>query len=397
MTSQLLQALEPYVFWELDARRARLRARGIEFLDLGIGSPDGPIAPVVIEAIARAAADPMLSRYPHFRGHPDYLEAVVGFMHRRFGVQLDAASETIALAGSKEGYAELVLATVNPGDVVLIPAVHYPVYARAPRLAGARAVPVPLTANGVLDVSRIAPNDLALARMLVYNYPSNPTTAVGMLDDHVSLVAFARRHGVLLVSDLAYSELAFDGYVVPSVLQVEGARDVAVELHSCSKSFNMAGIRIAFAAGQRDALSALDRYRANIGYGVSTLTMRAGEAAFTHAESIVPSVVREYQRRRDTLVSALREHGWDAQAPRATMYQWLPIPGGMDDWEWVDRVLETLHIVVTPGIAFGEAGRGYFRLSYVQPAERLRDAAVALARYRESLRRADTTSPARVP
>lgn len=379
MTSRHLAAIPPYVFWELDARRAAMRAEGRPLIDLGIGSPDQPIPAIVVEAMQRAAAEPALSGYPHFRGHPDFLAAVTSYLHARFRVQLDPSREVLALAGSKEGLAELVLANVNPGDVVLIPAIHYPVYARAPQLAGATPVCVPLLHDGRLDLDAIAPADLARARLLIVNYPGNPTTSAISLAEYGRLVMFAQQHALLLVSDLAYSELAYDGFQVPSVLQVPGATEVAVELHSCSKSFNMAGVRIAFAAGNAEALRTLDQYRANIGYGVSTLAQRAGQAAFTHHATIVPPVVAEYRARRDALVTAFRANGWAVEAPSATMYLWLAVPRGYDDWQWVDALMQGPGVVVTPGVAFGDAGRGHFRVSFVRPAADLAEAAARIA------------------
>ena len=388
MTSRLLAAIPPYVFWELDARRRAVRAQGRSLIDLGIGSPDQPMAPVVIEAIQRAAAESALSGYPHFSIHPAFAESVASYLATRFAVTVDPTRELLALAGSKEGLAELVLAHVNPGDVVLIPEIYYPVYARAPQLAGATPVCVPLLADGRLDLDAIANADLAKARMLIVNYPSNPTTVTITRSEFERLVVFAKRHALLLVSDLAYSELAYDGYVVPSVLQVPGARDVAVELHTCSKSFNMAGVRIAFVAGNADAIRVLDQYRSNMGYGVSTLAQRAGAAAFTHCADIVPPVVAEYRARRDALVSAFHAHGWPVKSPSATMYLWLNVPDGYDDWGWVDALMNGPGVVVTPGIAFGEAGRGHFRVSLVQPPDVLAQAAAMIA---------SVTSPVLVP
>ncbi|MEQ1693195.1 MAG: aminotransferase class I/II-fold pyridoxal phosphate-dependent enzyme [Gemmatimonas sp.] len=379
MSSHHLAAIPQYVFWELDARRRAVRAQGRTLIDLGIGSPDQPMAPVVIEAIQRAAAEPALSGYPHFTMHPAYAEAVSDYLQQRFDVAVDPSRELLALAGSKEGLAELVLSHVNPGDVVLIPAIYYPVYARAPQLAGATPVCVPLLPDGRLDLDAIAPANIARARMLIVNYPSNPTTATVTLAEYWRLVEFARRHALLLVSDLAYSELSFDGHVVPSVLQVSGARDVAVELHTCSKSFNMAGVRVAFVAGSATAIAVLDQYRTNIGYGVSTLAQRAGAAAFTHYRDIVPPVVAEYRARRDALVSAFRANGWSVVTPSATMYLWLDVPSGFDDWGWVDALMQGPGVVVTPGIAFGDAGRGHFRVSLVQPPDVLTRAAAMIA------------------
>jgi LL-diaminopimelate aminotransferase len=378
MSLNSLAAIPPYVFYELDARRIRQRAAGKSLIDVGIGSPDGPIPDVVVEAMQRSAADRALSGYPEFRAHPLFRQAVAGYLHTRFGVSIDMGSELLALAGSKEGIAELILSHTNPGDVVLIPAVYYPVYARATMLAGAQPVFVPFRPDGRMDLEAVAPADLARARVMIVNYPGNPTTATITLDDHAQLVEFAARHDLLLISDLAYSELSYDGYVVPSVLQVPGATRVAVEMHTCSKSFNMAGVRIAFVAGKREAIAQLDSYRSNIGYGVSTLAQMAGTAAFTHHATIVPPIVAEYRVRRDALVAAMQSGGWDVQPPHATMYLWLPVPAGYDDWGWVDALMEGPGVVVTPGIAFGEAGRGRFRVSLVQPANVLTNAAAAI-------------------
>ena len=378
MSLNSLAAIPPYVFYELDARRIRQRAAGKSLIDVGIGSPDGPIPDVVVEAMQRTAADRVLSGYPEFRAHPLFRQAVAGYLHTRFGVSIDAGSELLALAGSKEGIAELMLSHTNPGDVVLIPEVYYPVYARATMLAGAQPVFVPFLPDGRMDLEAVAPSDLARARVMIVNYPGNPTTATITLDDHARLVDFAARHDILLISDLAYSELSYDGYVVPSVLQVPGASRVAVEMHTCSKSFNRAGVRIAFVAGKREAIAQLDAYRSNIGYGVSTLAQMAGTAAFTHHEAIVPPIVAEYRIRRDALVAAMQTGGWDVQAPKATMYLWLPVPVGYDDWGWVDALMEGPGVVVTPGIAFGDAGRGRFRVSLVQSAAVLTTAAAAI-------------------
>ena len=378
MSLNSLAAIPPYVFYELDARRIRQRAAGKSLIDVGIGSPDGPIPDVVVEAMQRTAADRGLSGYPEFRAHPLFRQAVAGYLHTRFGVSIDVGSELLALAGSKEGIAELILSHTNPGDVVLIPEVYYPVYARATMLAGAQPVFVPFLSDGRMDLAAVAPADLARARVMIVNYPGNPTTATITLDDHAQLVEFAARHDLLLISDLAYSELSYDGYVVPSVLQVPGASRVAVEMHTCSKSFNMAGVRIAFVAGKREAIAQLDAYRSNIGYGVSTLAQMAGTAAFAHHATIVPPIVAEYRVRRDALVAAMQAGGWDVQPPHATMYLWLPVPAGYDDWGWVDALMEGPGVVVTPGIAFGEAGRGRFRVSLVQPAHVLTTAASAI-------------------
>ena len=379
MSSRTLQSIPPYVFWELDARRTAHRESGRTLVDLGIGSPDQAIPEVVTEAMLRAVGDRSLSRYPDFHGLPSFVNAASQYMLERFGVSLDPKREMMALAGSKEGIAELVLSHCSAGDCVLVPEIHYPVYERATRLAGATPVLVPIRSDGTLDLDSVDAAELARARVLIVNYPCNPTTASVPLAEFARLVAFAEQHGLLLISDLAYSELSYDGFRVPSVLQVPGASRVAVELHTCSKSFNMAGLRIAFIAGCGDAIAVLDAYRANIGYGVSTFAQLAGAAAFANHATIVPPVVAEYQRRRDAMVAAFNDGGWNVTAPNSTMYLWLPVPPGYEDWEWVDALMQGPGIVVTPGLAFGAAGRGHFRVSFVQPAEVLARAAQSIA------------------
>jgi LL-diaminopimelate aminotransferase len=384
MTPHPLDRIPPYVFYELDARRAAMRAKGRALIDVGIGSPDGPVPEVVVQAMREAAGERSVAGYPHFQAHPQYAEAVARYLEARFGVSVNPAREMLALAGSKEGIAELLLSHCGPGDAVLIPEVYYPVYARATQLAGAEPVFVPFTRDGGLELDAIPADVLARARVLLINYPGNPTTQAVSLDELARYVAFAEAHDLLLLSDLAYSELSFDGYVVPSVLQVPGASRVAVETHTCSKSFSMAGVRIAFVAGKAEAIARLDAYRSNIGYGVSTVAQRAGAAAFRHHATLVPETVARYRTRRDVVAAAFNRGGWAVEAPRATMYFWLDVPSGVDDWAWVDALMEGPGVVVTPGIAFGAAGRGKFRISLVQPEALLEEAVAGIVAVRRA-------------
>jgi LL-diaminopimelate aminotransferase len=377
--TRLIRSIPKYVFWELDQRKRAHRASGRPLLDVGIGSPDQPVPAPVREALREAASRPELSGYPHFRGHPEFLRAMADYMVDRFGVHTEPERDYMAVAGSKEGLAEIILSICEPGDVVLVPEIYYPVYVRATQLASAEAVMVPFTANGLLDLEAIDPAHIARARVLIANYPCNPTTAIVDLAAMTRLVEFARANNILLVSDLAYAELAFDGFVPPSALEVPGAMECTVELHSASKSFNMAGSRVGVVVGNRDAINALDAYRSNVGYGAATLPQLGAAVAFRNYRELVKPIVAEYAARRDALVNAFHAHGWSVQSPRATMYLWLTVPEGYDDWGWVDHCLQAYNIVITPGIAFGEAGRGRFRISLVQPAAVLADVAKALA------------------
>jgi LL-diaminopimelate aminotransferase len=364
-----LTSLPPYVFAELDRLKSNARARGVQFVDLGIGNPDSPIASPILDALAAAIRDPATHGYPAFRGAPCFLEAVAGFVRDRFGVTVNAMTQTLALSGSKEGLAQLVMAYCGPGDVALVPDVHYPVHARAPLLNGAGVHYLKTSAaSGFLpDFDAIPADVLRQAKVLIVNYPTNPTGAVATLDFYKKAVAFARTHRLVLASDLAYSELTYDGFVAPSVFQVDGAMDVAVEFHSCSKTFSMAGMRLGFAVGNEEIINTIAAYRTNVGYGTPTAIQYAGAYALEHASELCPPVRERYRARRDAAVAAFRDGGWTLESPKATMYIWLPIPEGFTEWEWTNAVLAQANVVITPGIAFGPGGTGYFRLSLVAP------------------------------
>jgi LL-diaminopimelate aminotransferase len=375
--SAVLAGLPPYVFAQLDQMKQAARARGGSLVDLGIGSPDRPMDPALVAEVQRAVTDPSTHGYPPFRGVPRYLDAIAGFMDARFGVTVAPRSETLALAGSKEGIAQLLGACTGPGDVVLVPEIYYPVYARAALLAGAEVFWVPMRAStGFLADFDAVPVDVARrARMLVLNYPNNPTGAAADGGYLERAVAFAHEHRLVLASDLAYSELTYDGYVAPSVLQAPGGLDVAIEFHSCSKSFNMAGLRAGFAVGNAALIDALAAYRTNVGYGVPSLVQHAAAYALDHYGPLSAATVDTYRARRDALVPALREAGWSVESPSAAMYVWLPTPAGVGEWEFVRALLDDAGIVVTPGTAFGPGGAGYFRVSLVAEADVLRHAA----------------------
>jgi LL-diaminopimelate aminotransferase len=372
-----LSAIPPYVFSELERRKTAARAAGHTFRDLGIGSPDQPTPAAIVEALRDAALHSPLNPYPPFRGSQRLLKAATQFMAARFGVEFAHDREVVVLAGSKEGIAETLAAVAGPGDVVLAPSLSYPVYVRAPLMHGASVHMVPMDAarGWQLDLASIPADVLKRARVLIANYPNNPTGAVTTHANLAELVEFCRRHNLLLMHDLAYSELTFDGHVAPSVFEVPGAREVAIEFHSCSKSFNMAGMRVGFVVGRADALDALLSYRSNVGYGVSMPIQHAAAYALDNVRALMPPIVAEYQRRRDALYGALKEGGWDVVAPQAAMYAWLPLPDGMEAWDAVDRVLMEGQVMITPGLAFGDAGARWFRLSLVAPAEELRAAA----------------------
>jgi LL-diaminopimelate aminotransferase len=385
-----LRSLPTYVFAELDLLKAAARARGTSLVDLGIGSPDLAMDRGIVAALADAAGAPGIQGYPPFRGEPRFFDAIGGFMRDRFGVTIDPAREALALSGAKEGIAGIITALCGPGDLALVPEIYYPVYARATWLTGAevRWMPMRAAQGFVLDLDAIAPADARRAKLMIVNYPNNPTGARVERVFYDRAVAFARRYGLLLVSDLAYSELTFGGAPAPSALESDRDREVTLEFHSCSKTFSMAGLRIGFCVGNEDAVEALAAYRTNVGYGTATAVQRAAAYALEHRAELVPPKVAAYRARRDAMVSAFRASGWDVVAPEATMYLWLPVPDGVDDWTWVKSLIDREGIVVTPGVAFGEGGRGFFRISLVRDEATLAAAASRIASRRAALMQA---------
>ncbi len=384
-----LRSLPPYVFSELDRLKGEARARGATLVDLGIGSPDLPIAQGIIDALGASLRDPGIQGYPPFRGAPRLFDAISGYMLERFGVTIDAPREALALSGAKEGIAGIIAALCGPGDIVLVPEIFYPVYARATWLVGAEVRWIPMRAadDFVLDVAAIPAEDARRARIMIVNYPNNPTGARVERDFYDRAVRFARAHDVLLLSDAAYSELTFDGTRAPSALESDPDRDVTLEFHSCSKMFSMAGLRLGFCVGNAGAVDALAAYRTNVGYGTATAVQHAAAYALTHQAELIPPKVAAYRSRRDAMASAFRSAGWDVAVPDATMYLWLPVPEGVGDWAWVQALIDHDGVVVTPGVAFGDGGRGYFRISLVRDEPTLAAAAKAIAARRSEMMR----------
>jgi LL-diaminopimelate aminotransferase len=376
-----LDSLPPYVFSELDRLKSAARARGMSLIDLGIGSPDIPMGNGVADALSAAARAPDAYGYPSFRGLPQYFDAIGRFMQSRFGVTIEAPAEVLALSGAKEGIAQMIFSLCGPGDVALIPEIFYPVYARAAWLVGAQVHWVKMRAEQgfVLDLDSIPADVARRAKLLIVNYPNNPTGARVDGEFYKRAIAFARANDVLLISDLAYSELTFGGPPAPSALTFDRGHEVTIEFHSCSKTFSMAGLRIGFAVGNAAAVEALATYRTNVGYGTPTVVQHAAAYALDHREELVPPKVREYRARRDAAAAAFAAEGWTITPPAGSMYLWLPVPEGVDDWDWVRTLIDEDGVVVTPGVAFGDGGRGWFRLSLVRDAETLSGAARKIA------------------
>ncbi|KEQ23675.1 aminotransferase class I/II-fold pyridoxal phosphate-dependent enzyme [Paenibacillus tyrfis] len=375
--SKRLAELGSAIFSEMAAWKKEVMARGVDVIDLGIGSPDRAPSARVMEALTRAVNDPGLYGYPTSEGSAQFRQTVARWYAHRFGVTLDPENEIVTLMGSQDGLAHLAMAVTDPGDVVMVPDPGYPIYSASLVLAGVQPYYMPLRAdNDFLPKLEDIPKEVARqAKFMLLNYPSNPLSAVADLAFFERLVEYAREHELLLVHDLAYSEMSFDGFKPPSILEVEGAKDIAVEFHSLSKSFNMAGCRIAFMVGQRDAVRALRVLKSNIDYGVFLAVQQAGIAALE--EDMMPgsrSVAALYERRRDIVIEGLNEAGWSIPKPKATMFIWAPIPEGWTSRQISREMLYSAGVVVIPGDAFGKEGEGYVRVALVQEEERLREA-----------------------
>jgi LL-diaminopimelate aminotransferase len=377
-----LTALPTYVFAWLDELKAAARARGTDLIDLGIGNPDQPTPPAIVDAIKRAYDQPHTHGYPPFRGTPRFREAAAAYMQRRFGVDVDPEREVLAISGGKEGIAHLVMGYTDEESIALVPDIHYPVHSRAAGLVGGRTYLLPVRPeHGYLPNLDAIPEDVARkARLLMLNYPHNPTGAVATLGFFEEVADFCARFGIVLVSDLAYCEITFDGYVAPSILEIPGAADVAIEFHSLSKTFNMAGSRIGFAVGNADLIETLYGVRTNMGYGTPSAIQEGAAFAIEHIDEFAPPVAARYQERRDVVLQGFRSLGWEAEPARATMFVWLAVPAGFDSQGWTRHLIDTAGVVVTPGNAFGPGGEGYFRVSLVAPPNVVNDAIGRLQR-----------------
>jgi len=371
-----IQALPPYLFAEIDRKKRAALAKGVDLIDLGIGDPDIPTPGRIIERLTETVTKPANHRYPSSSGMMEFRQAVADWYDRRFGVTLDSATEVCSLIGSKEGVANMAVAYVDPGDVVLVPTPGYPVYEIGTNFNGGEVFFLPLRReNGFLpDLSAIPADVLGRAKMMWLNYPNNPTGAVADESFLKEAVDFARRHKIVLCHDAAYTELGFDGYRAPSILQVDGAKEVAIELHSLSKTFNMTGWRIAMAVGCPELVATLAQVKSNVDSGVFQPVQEAAILALEHAEEFLGPIREVYQERRDTLLDGLHQAGFELPAPRATFYVWLPVPGGWSSADFTARLLDEAGIVTTPGNGFGEPGEGFIRMTLCSPADRLKEA-----------------------
>lgn len=376
-----LSELPPYLFVEIDRKRREAAARGVDVISLSIGDPDIPTPAPIIRALARAAREPANHRYPESEGLDRFREAVADWYRRRFGVELSAQREVLTLIGAKEGIGHLPLALVDPGDVVLIPDPAYPVYRAGTVFAGGEPYEMPLRSENdfLPDLEAIPASVRERARLMFINYPNNPTGATAPLEFYREVVDFARRHNIVVAQDNTYSEISFDGYRPPSFLEVPGAKEVGIEFHSLSKTFNMTGWRIAFAVGRADVVEALRKIKSNLDSGAFQAVQEAGITALSMADEISARNSKVYQRRRDVLIRGLRQVGLSVEVPRATFYVWPRVPAGFDSAGFVSTLIERAGIVGTPGSGFGKEGEGYVRFALTADAGRLREAITRLA------------------
>src|SRR6266508_3313008 len=374
-TARRIAALPPYLFAEIDKRVAAAKAAGVDVISFGVGDPDRPTPGFIVEELARAARDPSTHQYPSYFGLPELREAIAGFYERRFGVKLDPTTQVLPLIGSKEGIAHLATAFVDPGDPVLIPEPGYPVYEIGTILSGGQPVQIPMSAaeGWYPDFSKVDGAVADQAKILWLNYPSNPTAAVATLDQFERAVRFSADHDLLRAHDNAYSEITYDGFVAPSILEVPGALDVAVEFGSLSKIFNMTGWRIGWVVGSEVVIEALGRVKTNIDSGVFNAVQRAAVAALDSGMPHLPELVATYQRRRDRIMEVFWDAGWRVDAPKGALYIWLPTPPGESSVAFTARLLEEAGIVVAPGTGYGPSGEGFIRLSLTIPDARLEE------------------------
>jgi alanine-synthesizing transaminase len=375
-----IRRLPPYVFAEVNAMKAAARASGVDIVDLGMGNPDGAPPPHVIDKLAEVARNPRAHGYSASKGIPGLRRAQAGYYARRFGVEVDPESEVVVTLGSKEGLANLAEAITAPGDVVLAPNPSYPIHQFGFIIAGAaiRSIPAAPGAEFFDSLERAVRYTVPKPSVLVIGYPSNPTAYTAGLGFYERVVAFAREHGLWVISDLAYAEIYFGETPTPSILQVPGAKEVAIEFTSMSKTYSMAGWRIGFAVGNRTLINALTRVKSYLDYGAFTPIQAAATAAINGPQDIVEANRKLYKARRDCLVQSFARAGWDIPPPEASMFAWAPIPEAfraLGSMEFAKRLLAEAHVAVAPGVGFGEEGEGFVRIALVENEQRLRQAA----------------------
>ena len=372
-TAKRIEKLPPYLFAEIDRKVAEAKARGADIISFGVGDPDLPTPQHVVDALAEAARDAATHRYPSYTGMPEFRKTIADWYQSRFGVTLDPDTQVQPLVGSKEGIFHLPVAFVDPGDVALIPDPGYPVYETGTILAHGEPVLMPLTTDNDFkpDLSSFDAATLEKARVLWLNYPSNPTAACVDVDFFTTAVEFCKEHDLLLAHDAAYTEITYDGYVAPSVLEAPGALDCAIEFHSLSKTYNMTGWRIGWVAGSEVAIEAVKRLKTNIDSGIFDAVQRAGIAAIEGPQDDLKATIERYRHRRDLLCDGLKSMGVVVEPPKGSIYLWVPVPDGHTSESFTTYLLDEADIVVAPGNGYGPSGEGFVRFSLTIADDRL--------------------------
>ena len=378
--SDRILKLPKYIFAELDEWKEEARAKGIDLIDLGIGNPDGATPEPIVESAIESIKKPSSHGYPSFRGKLELREAISDWVKRRYNIDIDPKTEIQTLVGAKEGLANIALAYTNPGDINIVPDPYYPVLSRGTWVAGGKIHHVPLLAENdyLPDLDSIPEAVAKKAKMFIINYPNNPTGATAPVWFLEKMVKYCKKYNILLVSDLAYAETCYDGYRPPSIFSIKGAKDIAVEFHSFSKTFNMAGWRVGFVCGKQEFIDVIYAMKTNMDYGTSTIVQDAAISALNCDIKHVQEIMDKYNARRELVAKGFTKLGWEVKRSSATMYFWLKVPKGYTSKEFCKMVLDKTGVVFTPGIAFGEMSDDHFRISIVQPPEILAAAIVRL-------------------
>lgn len=381
-----VRRLPPYVFEQVNRLKASARARGCDIIDLGMGNPDLPTPQIIVDKLCEAVQDPRTHRYSSSKGIPGLRRAQAEYYKRRFGVKLDPDSQVVATLGSKEGFANMAQAITAPGDVVLVPNPTYPIHSFGFIMSGGvvRSVPADPDDNFFEHLDRAVRHSIPKPTVLILNYPSNPTAKLATLDFYKEVVAYAKKHDIILLSDLAYSEIYFDGTPPPSLLEVPGAMDISVEFTSMSKTYSMPGWRMGFAVGNERLISALTRVKSYLDYGAFTPIQVAAAAALNGSDECIVAARETYRKRRDVMVETFAKAGWDVPPPPATMFAWAPIPEKfqhLGSLEFSKLLIEETEIAVSPGIGFGEYGDDHVRIALVENEQRIRQAARNLRKF----------------
>lgn len=375
-----IREIPPYLFAGIEKKIQDYKDKGVDVISFGIGDPDLPTPDFIIQAMAETIKNPVNHQYPSSIGMLSFREAVANWYKKRFDVDLDPKTEVVALIGSKEGIANLSYCYIDPGDVALVPDPGYPVYSIGTMMAGGESYYMPLKEeNGFLPDLAAIPQEVAeKAKVMWIGYPNNPTGAIAPISFFEEVVAFAKKYDIIVCHDNAYSEVNYDGYRSPSFLQVPGAKDVGIEFNSLSKPFNMTGWRLGFAVGRADVIATLARYKSNMDSGAFQAVQEAGIVALEKGEEAIKKMQDIYTRRRDVIVKAFNDLGWDLKAPKATFYIWAPVPKGYDSASFAEYVLDKAGVVITPGSGYGPSGEGYFRISLTISEDRVEEAAKRL-------------------